>query len=502
MMAPEAAPMHSGGVLAADGAALAAIVGGTVLVAGGHPIRGAVVDSRLAAAHSGAVFFALPGARTDGRLHVRAAVEAGAAAVIAEAPDETQLQRTSGLEYAWSDAAAAATAAGASLIAVRDPLVALAAAATSWRRRLPLEVVGITGSVGKTTTKQFVAAALGGEEARCVATPGNANNEIGLPLALLNLPDGTERFVAEMGMYTTGDIRDLCAIADPRIGIVTAVDAVHAERTGSLDAIESAKGELVEALPADGWAILAADDPRVARMAPRSRARVMTVGHADSADVQILKVRLDTERARTQVRLRTAVGDVDADLPLFGAHFARAAGLAIAAAVACDIAPIRAAERLASVELPDGRAAIRHFGGVRIVDDTYNAAPSSMAAALTTLAACSERRYAALGAMGELGQYADDAHRAVGRQAAASGLALLVVLGPEADGIAEGAREGGMPVERILRLPADDAGLDAAAGMLGDRAARGDTILVKASRAAELERLVVRLEHTLGAERP
>jgi UDP-N-acetylmuramoyl-tripeptide--D-alanyl-D-alanine ligase len=125
-----------------------------------------------------------------------------------------------------------------------------------------------------------------------------------------------------------------------------------------------------------------------------------------------------------------------------------------------------------------------------------------MVAALATLAACGEHRYAALGAMGELGSYADAAHRAVGQRAAASGLALLIVLGVDADGIAEGAREGGMPIERILRLPADEAGLDAAAGMLGDRAASGDTILVKASRAAQLERLVTRLASTFGTERP
>jgi len=501
-MTPTTAPLESGCTLAESGAELTALLGGTALEAGPSPIRGAVVDSRLVSAHRGAAFFALAGARTDGRLHARAAIEEGAAAVIAAAPSDVELASTDGLATAWSDAAVSAHAAGASLIVVRDPVEALAAAATAWRRRFDLEVIGITGSVGKTSTKQFVAAALGGEAAHCVATPGNANNEIGLPLALLNLPDGTEHFVAEMGMYTTGDIRDLCVMAQPRIGIVTAVDAVHAERAGSLDAIELAKGELVESLPTDGCAILAIDDPRVARMANRSRARVMTLGYADGADVQILKARLDSDHAHTQVRLRTPEGEIDVDLPVFGVHFAQAAGLAIAAAMACGVPAERAATRLASAAIPGGRAAVRHFGGIRVLDDTYNAAPSSMFAALATLAACGEHRYAALGAMGELGSYADAAHRAVGQRAAASGLALLIVLGVDADGIAEGAREGGMPIERILRLPADEAGLDAAAGMLGDRAASGDTILVKASRAAQLERLVTRLASTFGTERP
>ena len=231
--------------------------------------------------------------------------------------------------------------------------------------------MGITGSVGKTTTKQFVAAALGGEEARCVATPGNANNEIGLPLALLNLPDGTERFVAEMGMYTMGDIRDLCAIADPRIGIVTAVDAVHAERAGSLDAIESAKGELVEALPdarAGGVAVLNADDERVARMAERTRARVVTYGIESDADVVAEEIRtagrdgtrfpLRVGRERIAVTTR-ALGRHSVYQALPAAAVAREAGLTlveIAAALAIPVGTVKS-------RIARGRAQLaRHLG--------------------------------------------------------------------------------------------------------------------------------------------
>ncbi|RLT26242.1 MAG: UDP-N-acetylmuramoyl-tripeptide--D-alanyl-D-alanine ligase, partial [Chloroflexi bacterium] len=324
----------------------------------------------------------------------------------------------------------------------------------------------------------------------CAATPGNANNEIGLPMSLLNLPDGTVRYVAEMGMYVEGDIRALCTLARPRIGVVTAIDAVHAERAGDLDAIERGKGELVEALPSDGWALLAADDLRVARLATRTPARSITAGHAASADVRIVGATLDEASGHTHISLQIRAETVPVDLPLFGLHFAKAAALAVAVADLCGIAPSEAAARLAAVQLPAGRATVRMMSGIRVIDDAYNAAPSSMAAALATLAACRPHRFAALGAMGELGTYAVEAHTAVGHAAAGSGLELLIVFGAEADGIAEGARAGGMPIEKIMRLSSDAAGIAAAVGLLGDMATSGDTILVKASRSVALERLV------------
>jgi UDP-N-acetylmuramoyl-tripeptide--D-alanyl-D-alanine ligase len=319
-------------------------------------------------------------------------------------------------------------------------------------------------------------------------------------MSLLNLPDGTVRYVAEMGMYVEGDIRALCALTHPRIGVVTAIDAVHAERAGDLDAIERGKGELVEALPAEGWAVLAADDLRVARLATRTPARSTTAGHAPTADVQILDAVLDEVSGHTIVTLRIRTETVRVELPLFGLHFAKAAALAIAVADLCGVALSDAAARLAAVRLPSGRATVRMMSGIRVIDDAYNAAPTSMAAALTTLAACRPHRFAALGAMGELGAYATDAHSAVGHAAAASGLDLLIVFGAAADGIAEGARAGGMPIEKIMRLSSDEAGIAAAVGLLGDMATSGDTILVKASRSIELERLISGLAARWGEE--
>ena len=480
------------GLLAASGAELARLTDATLLHDGAAPIRGAAVDSRRIAERRGALFVALPGAQTDGRLHLLHAIEQGANALLIEEGGDRAAQEH--LQLALS----AAAERGVSILSVPSGVAALSQLASAWRARFDVETIGVTGSVGKTTTKEAIYSALGGERDRVAATPGNANNEIGLPLALLNLPDATERFVAEMGMYVGGEISALCAMARPRIGVVTAIDAVHAERAGGLDAIESAKGELIAALPADGWAILAADDARVMRLAARGPARVLTAGHAEGADVRIVSVELDQETARTRVELRVDEERLQIDLPLFGAQFARSAGLAIAVAKVCGVDLRAAASRLSEVQLPNGRASVRNIGGVRLIDDAYNAAPSSMAAALVTLSSATGARFAALGAMGELGEYAAAAHEEIGRAAAESGLTMLLVFGTEADGIAAGARSAGMPVDQIVRLSADEQGIIAGAGLIADRVRTGDTVLIKASRSVALERLVAALDERLS----
>ena len=479
------------GVLATGGAELSRCAGATLLHDGTTPVRGAAVDSRRIAGHRGALFVALPGSATDGRLHLLDAIEQGAGALLLEEGGDGAVQEH--LQLALSLAAER----GVSVLSAPSGVAALSRLASAWRARFDLETIGVTGSVGKTTTKEAIYSALGGQAARVAATPGNANNEIGLPLALLNLPDGTERFVAEMGMYVGGEISALCAMARPRIGVVTAIDAVHAERAGGLDAIELAKGELIASLPADGWAILAADDARVMRLGARGPARVFTAGHAEGADVHILSVELDQETARTRVELRVDEERLHVDLPLFGAQFARSAALAIAVAKVCGLDVRTAASRLSEVQLPSGRASVRNIGGVRLIDDAYNAAPSSMTAALATLSSATGARFAALGAMGELGEYAAAAHDAIGRAAAESGLTMLLVFGTEADGIAAGARAAGMPVDQIVRLSADEQGIIAGAGLIADRARTGDTVLVKASRSVALERLVAALDERL-----
>ncbi len=479
------------GLLAASGAELARLTDATLLRDGAAPIRGAAVDSRRIAERRGALFVALPGVQTDGRLHLLHAIEQGANALLIEEGGDRAAQEH--LQLALS----AAAERGVSILSVPSGVAALSQLASAWRARFDVETIGVTGSVGKTTTKEAIYSALGGERGRVAATPGNANNEIGLPLALLNLPDAAERFVAEMGMYVGGEISALCEMARPHIGVVTAIDAVHAERAGGLDAIESAKGELIAALPADGWAILAADDARVMRLAARGPARVLTAGHAEGADVRIVSVELDQETARTRVELRVDEERLQIDLPLFGAQFARSAALAIAVAKVCGLDLSTAASRLSEVQLPNGRASVSNIGGVRLIDDAYNAAPSSMAAALVTLSSATGARFAALGAMGELGEYAAAAHEEIGRAAAESGLTMLLVFGTEADGIAAGARSAGMPVDQIVRLSADEQGIIAGAGLIADRVRTGDTVLIKASRSVALERLVAALDERL-----
>jgi UDP-N-acetylmuramoyl-tripeptide--D-alanyl-D-alanine ligase len=486
-------PSRVGGHLASAGAELAAITGAELLVDGTLPVRGALVDSRRLVEHPGALFLALPGAQTDGRLHLSAAINAGAHALIIQSGAEGEA-----VSQEIRAAQERARERGVSVLQTPDGPRALAQLAAHWRARFDIEVAGVTGSVGKTTTKEAIRVALGGADAHVAATPGNANNEIGLPLALLNMPDGTERFVAEMGMYVGGEIRSLCTLARPRIGVVTAIDAVHAERAGDLDAIEAAKGELVEELPADGFALLAADDPRVLRLRARTAAHVILVGNSEASDVRILSAELDQASARTAVVLLIAGEKIAIDLPLFGVHFARAAAFAVGVAQVCGVDLHQAAERLSTFELPGGRTSVQTVGGVRIIDDSYNAAPSSMAAALATLGTSRGARFAALGAMGELGSYSAEAHLAIGRAAAESDLTALLVFGSEADGIAEGARSAGMTVDQIVRLSADEGGIAAGAGLIADRARTGDTVLIKASRAVALERLVTALHERLS----
>ena len=491
MIVSSASVIPVSGTLAASGAELARLASATLLHDGAAQIRGAAVDSRLLASRPGALFVALPGAQTDGRLHLLHAIEEGASALLVQEGGDDAVQEH------LKVALAAAAERGASVLSVPNGVAALSQLASTWRARFRFDAIGVTGSVGKTTTKEAIYSALGGAAQMVAATPGNANNEIGLPLALLNLPDGTERFVAEMGMYVGGEISALCEMVQPRIGVVTAIDAVHAERAGGLDAIESAKGELIAALPASGWAILAADDARVMRLATRGPARVLSAGHAEGADVRILSVHLDQESARTRVELSTDGRSLMVDLPLFGAQFARSAALAIAVAKVCDVDLADAAARLSEVSLPAGRSSVRNVGGVRLIDDAYNAAPSSMAAALATLSTATGARFAALGAMGELGEYAAAAHESIGRAAAESGLTMLLLFGADADGIAAGARSAGMPVDQIVRLSSDEQGITAGAGLIADRVRTGDTVLIKASRSVALERLVIALDERL-----
>ena len=451
---------------------LVRLTGGRLLARSERPIRGAAVDSRLVA--PGQVFVALPGERTDGHAYLDHAITRGAAALVVARPipDPSALGDVT-------------------VIRVADPLSALGAIAAGWRGRFEPLVVGVTGSIAKTSTKEAVAAVLS-RRFRTLRNEGNQNNEVGLPLTLMRLGPEHQAAVLEMGMYTGGEIADLARLAQPSIGVVTAVQPVHLSRIGSIEAIEAAKGELLEALPADGAAILNADDQIVRRMGSRSAARSISYGFAADADIGADAVE-SAGTAGMRFTLRTDAGSRPVTIPTLGrlsVHNALA-GAAVGRAAGLSVDEIT--DGLAAGWSAPHRVQLVRLGGVTIVDDSYNASPRSVVAALDLLAGLPGRRGAVLGEMLELGEASDEGHRVVG-EAAARTVDWLVVVGPDAAPIAEGAVSAGMDPDRIVRVRDADAALD----MLPARLRDGDVVLVKASRGIGLDRVVDGLRRDLG----
>jgi UDP-N-acetylmuramoyl-tripeptide--D-alanyl-D-alanine ligase len=456
------------------------LTGGRLLRSSRRPIRGAAVDSRLVG--QGQIFVALPGERTDGHRYLADAAVAGAAALVISRP----------VPDAVLDALGDVT-----VLSVPDGLVALGALAAGWRARFDPLVVGVTGSIAKTSTKEAIGAVLG-HGFRTLRTEGNQNNEIGLPLTLLRLGRDHRAAVLEMGMYAGGEIADLARMARPRIGVVTAVHGVHMSRLGSLSAIERAKGELVEALPSDGVAVLNNDDRRVRRMADRTAARVLTYGLGGDADVGAddvassgfegmrFTLRLPPARGARPIRLPARIpglGKLSVHNALAGAAVGHAAGMDPPVIVHALAAGWSAAHR----------GQVVRVGRVTLIDDSYNASPPSVIAALDLLAGLPGRRVAVLGEMLELGKAASTGHREVGTAAAAT-VDLLVVVGAGAAGIASGAKAAGLDGSRILDARDRDAALD----LLRVRLRDGDVVLVKASRGVELDLLVEALRGELA----
>ena len=475
-----------GGTVPANGARhealsaddLVGLTGGRLIRDSLRPIRGAAVDSRLV--KPGELFVALPGERTDGHRFLREAVMAGAAALIVAAdPDDATL----------------ALLGDVTIVAVPSPIAALQAIAAGWRARFEPLVVGITGSIAKTSTKEAIASVLAGR-GRTLRTEGNQNNEIGLPLTLLRIGSEDVNVVLEMGMYAGGEIAQLAELARPEIGVVTAILGVHLSRIGSIEAVENAKAELIVALPAHGIAILNADDPRVRGLRARTEARVVTYGFADDADVGADQVR-SAGTAGMRFRLRYEGPDgierVPATIPALGRLSVHNGLAAAAVGLAVGMRVDEIVRALAGGWSAPHRGQLVIAGGVTIVDDSYNASPASMAAALELLTDLPGRRIAVLGGMLELGDASEVGHLQTGAVAAAA-CELLVTVGPEATGIARGAREAGMAADAIVEV-ADGAEALAA---LSDIVRPGDVVLVKASRGAELDRLVESLRSALA----
>jgi UDP-N-acetylmuramoyl-tripeptide--D-alanyl-D-alanine ligase len=442
---------------------------------GGHvagpdtTIDDVVIDSREAT--RGSLFVALAGTRTDGHGFVRDAFVRGATAAL-----------VSGMRL---DAAMRGTQ-----ILVRDVGPALLALAASWRATLDAGVVAITGSVGKTTTKDLVAAVL--EEAfRVVASHASYNNEIGVPLTVLAARPTTERLVCEIGAGAPGEIERLAEIVRPRVGIVTVVGPAHLGTFGSLERIARTKSELVRALPARGVAILNADDPVVASFAARTDATVVTFGRARRADLRAIDVEVDPDGHPSFIAT-TGVERCAVRVRLTGEHMVTPVLAALACGLADGIPLEEAARAVERVAARSGRMQRRTTpAGVDVIDDSYNANPVSMRAAVRALGSIAARSsVAVLGEMAELGGSGRAHHERIGREVAAARIDRLVTVGPRATAIADGARAAGMPTDRVTSC--DDA-TDATVAVKA-LAQAGDVVLVKGSRAAHLEAVVESFE--------
>lgn len=372
----------------------------------------------------------------------------------------------------------------ATLVRVVDPARAVTTLAGIARARLGrARVVGITGSAGKTATKDLTTAAVA-RGRRVHASPLSFNNELGLPLTLLGADASTEVVVAEMGARFAGNIAELAALAQPDVGVITHVGMAHAEHLDGPTGIARVKGELVEALPESGLAVLNDDDPATPGLTTRTRARVLRVGTTPRADVVVERVELDRD-LRPTFRISTLAGAATVHLELRGAHQAVNAAMATAVAVELGVPLADAVSGLADARPQPHRMAVVHSAdGVAVINDAYNSSPTSAAAALRALAGLpvAGRRVAVLGEMRELGQHSQAEHARIGELAGTVGIDTVVVVGGGVEALAAAAESGGVEVIR-----ASDVG--EAAGAVAARVQAGDAVLVKASRAVGLEDL-------------
>lgn len=427
-------------------------------------VTSVVADSRAAA--PGALFVALAGERTDGHAHVSDAFTRGATASLV----------VEGREVAPGP-----------LVRCADPLAGLAHVAAYGRGRLRARTIAITGSSGKTCTKDLTAAAVATTR-RVAATPGNFNAEIGVPLTVLSADDDTEVLVVEVGSRGIGHIAALVAVVRPDVAVVTNVGLAHVGMFGGIRSTARAKAELVEALGPDGAAVLNADDPPVAAMAAVVRGRVLTFGMGPDADVRAHRVSLD-ERARATFTIEAPGEETRVSLRTPGEHMIPNALAAAAAAIAVGVPLERAGRGIAACDAPAWRMQLVDAPrGVLVINDAYNANPDSVAAALRSLVILARGRsaWAVLGHMAELGAEAEAEHDRIGRLVAQLGIYHLVTIGDEARTLHAAARSEGLrPEEAVFAPTAGDA-----LAYLRDTLEPGAVVLVKASRAAGLERVV------------
>jgi UDP-N-acetylmuramoyl-tripeptide--D-alanyl-D-alanine ligase len=471
-----------------NGDELAAVVGGTVYRRGNQGFKGVATDTRVDL--RGGLFFALKGERFDGTAFASDALAKGASGIVCE-PSYDSKALPSFAEPWWG-------------IEVEDALFALGQLAQALRKRYAPPVFGLTGSNGKTTMKELLASIFA-TRFRTLRTLGNLNNLIGVPLTLLELSRETEVAVIEMGMNAPGEIRRYTEIADPDVGIVLNIGPAHIGKLGSLEAIRDAKAEIFDAMRSEGTcAVINADDPLLVELKPRLRQQVRTFGKTEGAHVQLQSVAseiLENGQAVHRISMQVDGQTIDVELFLEGRHNvwnAMAAAAAATTPVARDlgvrIEDIQAG--LAAARPPSGRANVRVLGGITLIDDSYNANPASMAAAVEAAAwrakSSGGRLLMVFGAMAELGSFEREAHERLGKQVVQAGAARVAVLGSGAEPVEEVVKRSNVP----CRFEASDA--DALYAWFRQDLQTGDVVLIKGSRSARTERMCVLLQEDFG----
>ncbi|MGI5838430.1 MAG: UDP-N-acetylmuramoyl-tripeptide--D-alanyl-D-alanine ligase [bacterium] len=450
-------------------AEIAAVTGAAVIAGEAEVTIGGVSnDSRRI--KPGDIFFALPGEESDGHLYVPAAFAAGAAAAIVTRP-----------------AAVGPLPGGAVVLHVPDAVAAMAALARACLKRISPVVVGVTGSVGKTTTKDMIAAVLS-EKYPTLKNEGNLNTEVGLPLTVFRLEEHHRAAVLEMGMRGPGQISYLAGIAQPLVGVITNIGETHIELLGSVENIARAKGELLAALPAGGTAVLNGDDVWCRRIAATFAGNTIFFGTGRSLAVTATNIRSRQERG---IAFLAHFGShsVEMSVPVPGQHNVANALAAVAVGWRLGVEPAAIARGLARFAPSEMRLAVIDAGRFRIINDVYNANPQSMRAALRVLdELAGGRRVAVLGDMLEMGEHARSGHQAVG-EFAGQKVDLLVTVGPQAALIAAAARAA-LPPEAVHSFGTNGAAID----FLRDIVAAGDTVLVKGSRGMQMEEIVACLQ--------
>lgn len=451
-------------------------------------ITEAAIDSRQVI--PGSLFVAIPGEKADGHDFIGEAFKRGASFALTQRDAGADASfRTFDLRAATPDSVVAQDYSVPLCLRVENTITALQQIARFWRRKLNLRVIGVTGSVGKSTTKEMIAEVLT-TRYRTLKSPGNLNNEIGLPMTVLRLSEGHQRAVMEMGFYVPGEIAFLCDIALPQVGVVTNVGTVHAERAGSQEAIARGKAELVQALPPapEGVAILNFDDAWVRKMEEKTKAQIFFYGLSPEAHLwadQVEGLGLEGIRFRIHYQGET----LHVKIPLIGRHSVHTALRAAAVGLVEGMNWQEILEGLNQGHTQLRLAAVRSESGALLLDDTYNASPESMLAALNLLDELDGRKIAVLGDMLELGPYERGGHEMVGLRAAQVAGTLLT-LGERAHIIAEAARKAGMKKSSVVEFDT----LEPLVDWLNANLSKDDVVLIKGSHGLRMERITNALE--------